>query len=85
MRIDFITIDSNWLFKNMDSLSIGLSRVFPVYKSDYFKEQLTKAYQDKNRYYLLKRNFSSEKLEELKSLPVFENHKLKYGFIVLKK
>jgi hypothetical protein len=85
LRIDFMTIDSIWLFTNMDSLSTGMSRVFPEYNKEYFQKELSKAYFDKNRYFLLKRNFSFEKLQELKSLSVFEKRKLKYGFIVQKR
>jgi len=80
-----MSIDSSWLFTNMDSLCTGMSRVFPEYNTEYFQKELAKAYFDKNRYYLLKRNFPFEKLEELKSLSVFEKRKLKYGFILLKK
>lgn len=84
LRIDFMTLDSVWLFNNIDSFSKNMSLLFPDYNSDYYKNVMTKAYYEKQRYFLLKRNISHEKLEDFKSLSFFSNNKLRHGFIVEK-
>jgi cell division protein FtsI (penicillin-binding protein 3) len=66
---------------NLDSLSLGLSLMFPEKSRASWRRELKTGYQKKNRYYLLKRNLTFQQYKQLRSLPLVREGKNKSGFI----
>lgn len=85
IRLDFhsnaLNPDDFW--KNLDSLSLGLARIFGDKPAYAYKSILLKAFREKNRYFLLKRNISYRKMKALKQLPLFSMGRYKGGLIVV--
>lgn len=70
------------LFKeNIDSLALGLSKIFKDKKSSEYKKLLQKGYRGGERFSLLKRKISFTEYEALKKLPLVRLGKNKSGFI----
>jgi cell division protein FtsI (penicillin-binding protein 3) len=66
---------------NLDSLSLGLSVLFPEKSKASWRRELKNGYQKKNRYYLLKKNLTFQQYKQLRSLPLVRLGKDKSGFI----
>jgi len=66
---------------NLDSLSLGLSLMFPDKSKASWRRELKTGYQKKNRYYLLRKNLTFEQYKQLRSLPLVREGKNKSGFI----
>lgn len=66
---------------NIDSLSLGLSRLFGDESAAEYKHQLQRAYSIKDRYYLLKRKISFQQFQQLRDLPLVRLGRNKSGFI----
>jgi cell division protein FtsI (penicillin-binding protein 3) len=66
---------------NLDSLSYGLSVMFPEKSKASWRRELKTGYQKKNRYYLLKKNLTFQQYKQLRSLPLVREGKNKSGFI----
>jgi len=66
---------------NLDSLSYGLSQLFPEKSKASWRRELKTGYQRKNRYYLLKKNLTFQEYKQLRSLPLVREGKNKSGFI----
>lgn len=77
---------SNDVFnKNVDSLAIGLARIFPQNNSDFYKKLLRDARRKKNRYLLIKRSVDYATLKRIKKLPILRQGTHRGGLIVQQK
>jgi cell division protein FtsI (penicillin-binding protein 3) len=66
----------------LDSLSWHLSALFKDKSKDDYKRELKRAYADKDRYYLIKRNVSYTQLQSLKKFPIFRLGRNKGGVMI---
>jgi cell division protein FtsI (penicillin-binding protein 3) len=68
---------------SVDALALELSKVFPDRSKAQFKKQLTEAYKQQSRYYLIHpRKVNYDELQRIKKFPIFDRGKNKGGFIV---
>lgn len=67
---------------NIDSLSLCLANLFKDKTKEEYKKQLQVAYNDKDRYYLLKRKISFDEFKQLRNFPLVRLGRNKSGFIV---
>jgi cell division protein FtsI (penicillin-binding protein 3) len=68
--------------KNVDSLSICLSKLFGDKSAAEYKNDLKIAWRTGNRYQLVKRKVTYTQLKEMKRFPIFRMGKNKGGFII---
>ncbi|MFC2087452.1 penicillin-binding protein, partial [Bacteroidota bacterium] len=68
--------------KNIDSLSIRLSKLFKDKTYHEYKRNLLRERKKKNRFYLIQRNVTYIELKELRSFPLFRLGRYKGGLIV---
>lgn len=68
--------------KNIDSLAFCLSGLFKDRDANKYKQDLKKARQQGNRYYLVKSKVNYLHLKELQSFPIFRRGRYKGGLIV---
>ncbi|HET9055802.1 MAG TPA: penicillin-binding protein [Chitinophagaceae bacterium] len=66
---------------NIDSLAVRLANLFKDQSAKEYKSQLQKAYNLKDRYYLLKKKISFEQYQSLREFPLVRLGKNKSGFI----
>ncbi|MCB0480021.1 MAG: transpeptidase family protein [Flavobacteriales bacterium] len=72
------------LFKEqIDTLALCLSRLLPEKSKTQWKQQLTVARNNGERYHLIKRNLSFTELKELREFPIFSRGQYKGGFIYI--
>ena len=83
VRIDFSVIDSALFNKNVDTLSTCLAGLFLDKSSTEYKEDLVRAYNDEDRYYLLRRKLKYNQYESLRTFPIFNKGKAYGGFIAI--
>ena len=70
------------LFKdNIDSLALRMSEVFGDKSKETYKKDLELAYQNKERYYLLKRKISYDEMSMMRNFPLVRLGRNKSGFI----
>jgi cell division protein FtsI (penicillin-binding protein 3) len=67
---------------NVDSLSICLADLFKDKTSSDYKKELQVAYQNDDRYYILKRKISFDEYQQLRDFPLVKLGKNKSGFII---
>lgn len=79
------TIPDELFNKNVDSLALCLSQLFPEFSKATYKEQLVKARRSNSRYYLIKRNVTYAQLKKIKTFPIFKLGRYKGGLIVEQK
>ena len=65
----------------VDSLSLELARMFNDRHWTAYKQQLVRAREQGNRYYLVKRNVTYDQLQELKTFPIFRLGRFEGGTI----
>jgi len=76
---------SNNLFKQkIDSISYGLSKILNK-SQNKVKTSLIKARNKGDRYFLIKRNVTYDKLKQIRELPIFRNGKYRGGLITIQK
>ena len=68
--------------ENLDSLSLRLSQLFSDKTPQEYKKELKSAYQNKLRYYALKKKISFDEYRELRDFPLVRLGKNKSGFII---
>ena len=68
-------------YENVDSLSISLASLFNDASADDYKKQLSVAYKNEDRYFLLKRKISFEQYKELRDFVLVKEGRNKSGFI----
>lgn len=69
--------------RNIDSLSICLSRLFRDKPAQAWKRDLTLARRNGNRYYLVKKGVNYTQLKELKNFPIFRLGRYSGGLIYM--
>lgn len=69
-------------YNNIDSLSILLAGLFNDASADDYKKQLSVAYKNEDRYYLLKRKISFEQYKQLRDFVLVKEGRNKSGFII---
>lgn len=87
IRIDFradgISDPKSTTFKdNLDSLSIRLAELFMDRSAASYKKLLRDGFNEKDRYFLLKRNVRFDEYQELRNFPLFRLGRNKGGLIV---
>ncbi|MFW5656637.1 MAG: penicillin-binding protein [Bacteroidota bacterium] len=70
-------------FSGLDSLSLQLSRLFRDRTQQHYKRDLTKAFQQGKRYFLVKNHVTYNELKALKDFPVFRRGRFKGGVIYI--
>lgn len=89
LRMDFAVDglqDSILFYKELDSLSYYLATYLDQqYTVGGWYDRIQKAYQDKRRYFLLKKEVSYNKLAFLRKLPILRRGRFGGGFIVKRK
>ncbi len=83
VRVDFSVIDSILFNKNIDSLSMCLSGLFGDKTAAEYKDDFVRAYNEENRYYLLRRKLKYYQYESLRSFPIFRKGKNYGGFMTI--
>lgn len=68
-------------FSNLDSLSWGLAQLFADKPAAAYKNELLQAYQNKDRYYPLKKKVAFETYKQFRELPLVRLGRNKSGFI----
>jgi len=81
LHID-LSVISDKLFKEVDSLAIYLARVFPNKTRQQWQSTLTAARNDDNQYYLIQNAVKYDVLQEVKEFPILRESQYKGGFIV---
>ena len=67
---------------NLDSLSVSLSSLFGDKSTEDYKKQLQRAYEEKERYYVLKKKISFDQFRQLRNFPLVRQGRNKSGFII---
>ena len=81
VRIDFTVIKPETFKEKVDSLAMCMSELFGDASKEKYKQQLITAYQQKKRYYLLKKNLPYYQYQAVRSFPIFNKGKRRGGFI----
>lgn len=81
VHIDFSVIPAKLFVRKIDSLALGLSRLFKDESEQQYKQELMDAFKSKDRYYALKSNLSYLQYKQLKGLPIFNLSRNMGGFI----
>lgn len=69
-------------YNNIDSLSISLANLFNDASAKDYKKELSVAYKNEDRYYLLKRKISFEQYKQLRDFVLVKEGRNKSGFII---
>lgn len=69
-------------YENIDSLSISLAGLFHDASATDYKKQLSAAYKNEDRYFLLKRKISFEQYKQLRDFVLVKEGRNKSGFIM---
>ncbi|MES2646761.1 MAG: penicillin-binding protein [Bacteroidota bacterium] len=69
--------------KNIDSLSIGLAKLFKDKNAAAYKKELKQGYRERSRYTLFKRKISFADYEAMKLLPLLKHGRNKSGFMAV--
>lgn len=87
IRMDLVSeaIDAQLFKEKIDSLALGLSRIFGDRSASKYKQDLLAARFRKERYYLIQRNVTHLQLKALQELPIFRLGQYKGGLIVIGK
>ncbi|MFZ4769059.1 MAG: penicillin-binding transpeptidase domain-containing protein [Ferruginibacter sp.] len=67
---------------NVDSLSMNLATLFKDKTAEEYKQQLQLAYQNKDRYFALKKKISFDEYRSLRNFPLVRLGRNKSGFII---
>lgn len=86
VRIDLLATSKDLFVKNIDSLSLCLSRyVNPTMSERAYRDLLWRERQAGNKYMMLKEDVSYTQLEQIKSFPLLRLGHFKSGMIIVKK
>ncbi len=81
VHVDFSVMDSALFNKNIDTLSLCLAGLFLDKSSTEYKEDFIRAYNEEDRYFLLKKKLRYNQYETLRSFPIFNKGKARGGLI----
>lgn len=71
--------------KNIDSLALNLEGILNDHSASYYKKELVRVFNDKDRYHLLRRNIDFKQYQSLRNTTYIKDNKNKNGFIFLEK
>ena len=77
-----MTVISDELFEEVDSLAINLARVFPERTRDGWESYLRRGRSDEKRYLLLQREVKYNVMKEVETFPILRESQYKGGLIV---
>lgn len=80
IRMDVLAVDGNVFEKNVEALSLELSKMFGK-SSSYYQNKLRKAKKRRNRYLLIARNIGYTDYLKMKQFPIFNKGVYRGGFI----
>ncbi len=81
VHIDFSVIPAKLFNKEVDTLSLCLSRLFKDETAEQYKQELADGYNSKDRYYSFKKNLPYYQYEAIRTFPIFNKGKNTGGFI----
>lgn len=81
VHIDFSVIKPELFNKNIDTLSLCISRLFGDASAESYKEKLRTAYNKKLRYWSFRKSLPYYQYQALRSFPIFNKGKRVGGFI----
>lgn len=76
-------LESEVFYEKIDSLALCLSKLFGDKPKSMYKKELTRAYREGRRFFLLKRRVDYLDLKELKTFPLFNLGRNKSGLVAL--
>lgn len=80
IRMDVLAVDGNVFEKNVEALSLELSKMLGK-SSSYYQNKLRKAKKRRNRYLLIARNIGYTDYLKMKQFPIFNKGVYRGGFI----
>lgn len=85
VRMDVMTdsITDAVFSRNVDSLAISLSRLYPDRSPTEYKDMLWDGRRNKERYMLIRRDVTYPELKKMRTFPIFRRGKFKGGLIVI--
>ncbi len=81
---DSKVVDSKLFYEKLDTLAIAYHSIFPSESVKSFKNRIEKAFNQKRRYFRIRRRISYSEMKKLKLLPIFNRGKYKGGLITEK-
>lgn len=81
VHLDLSVIDTALFNKNIDTLCVCLSGLFQDKPAEAYKEELVRAYNEENTYYLIGKKLKYDQYEAMRSFPIFNKGKAIGGFI----
>ncbi len=81
---DSKVVDKNTFLSQVDSLAIAYHNLFPQESISSFRSRIIKAYDNKNRYYRIRRRVSYSEMKAISVMPIFRKGKYKGGLITEK-
>ncbi len=78
-------ISDDIFYSNIDSLSLGISKILGKKSKAQLKKELVKARKSGNRYFLINRKTTYQQLKKLRNLPIFRRGKYSGGLITNRK
>jgi cell division protein FtsI (penicillin-binding protein 3) len=87
IRMDLLSnaLEEEVFYNGIDSLALCLSKMFRDHSAYQYKQKLTNARREGERYYLIRRHVTHQQLQEMKEFPIFRLGRYKGGFIVIQK
>ena len=85
IRMDTKVASDYEFFRNLDSLAWGLSRLSPRFNSYEWKNSLSIARKQSNRYFSIAKNINADGLDKFKSLPLLRKGRFGGGLIIERK
>ena len=82
MDVNSTAMDEHVFYKNIDSLSHGLSQLFGDKTAEAYRNDLITARKNGSRYHLIKKRVNYRQLEKLRELPILRLGRYKGGLIV---
>jgi len=81
IHVDFSVIKPELFKNNVDTLAICLSSLFKDGSPEKYKHELTEAFKNQSRYWLLRKNIPYYEYQTVRSFPIFNKGKRYGGFI----
>ncbi|WP_118950684.1 penicillin-binding protein [Taibaiella helva] len=81
LRVDFKAINKDTFKFYLDTLSQCMAKLFGENSADNYKRQLKGAFQNQERYWLIKKNAPYYQYQAVRNFPLFSKGKNKGGFI----
>lgn len=82
LHFDPVTVDEELFFNHLEDLSISLASLPGNKNSEHWKNELIKARNQGNRYFLIAKELSYNDLQKIKDYPIFNAGRYKGGLII---